>query len=553
MPSPYLSGTTTSVNVPNGRTEVDALITDERWGSSGSSVTYLTYSFPWKNGALAYFDADYSYDNEQESGEGFSQTQQAAARSAVTEWSYVANIRFSETAETSQSVGEIRFGLTSAASISDSWGWAYLPSEEYPGAGDIWVNYEFAYESWAAGSYNYSSLLHEIGHALGLKHPHEDGVLMPSELDNSVYTVMSYEEAFDYVSPETPMVLDILAIQYMYGANYSYNSGNSTYTFDPSRPFLKTIWDGGGTDTINIENFDGDTQIDLTAGSYSKLSAEGSKQFGIAYNCIIENVIGGRGSDRILGNTANNHLDGGDGSDTAVFGDNYADCTISTLSDGYLVTTKTSGSDHLTNIEYASFLDRTISLATYQGTSSGGTSSGGSWSWVEVGETIIQHGAVSLYVSSSGALYFLATSGLEFGADNVDPYVFKKGNGKVLTFKTAPMNFFENNDGIVSVFLTNSKGKWSEMMFDDETGQMIGAKIKHTAASLLIAEADYNFDINSDGSVGASNESFIQKKILVTRGFEGHRSELGFSADSRKDQDDIQLMGQADIGELIWL
>jgi serralysin len=154
MPSPYSSGPTTFVNVPSGRTEVDALITDERWGSSASSVTYLTYSFPWKNGVQAHFDADYSYDNEQWFGEGFNQTQQAAARAAVGEWSYVANIRFSENTETIQSVGEIRFGLSSADSISDSWGWAYLPSEDHPSAGDIWVNYEFGYESWAAGSYN---------------------------------------------------------------------------------------------------------------------------------------------------------------------------------------------------------------------------------------------------------------------------------------------------------------------------------------------------------------------------------------------------------------
>jgi hypothetical protein len=553
MPSPYSSGPTTFVNVPSGRTEVDALITDERWGSSASSVTYLTYSFPWKNGVQAHFDADYSYDNEQWFGEGFNQTQQAAARAAVGEWSYVANIRFSENTETIQSVGEIRFGLSSADSISDSWGWAYLPSEDHPSAGDIWVNYEFGYESWAAGSYNYSSILHEIGHALGLKHPHEDGVLMPSELDNSLYTVMSYEEAFDYVYPETPMVLDILAIQYMYGTNYSHNSGNNTYTFSDSRPFLKTIWDGGGTDTVNIENFDGNTEIDLTPGSYSKLSPDGSKQFGIAYNCIIENFIGGHGSDRIRGNTSNNNLDGGGGSDTAVFIDSYADCTISASSDGYLITTKTSGSDYLKNIEYASFLDQTISLATYQGSSSGSSSSGSSWSWLEVGETVIQQGAVSLYVSSSGTLYFLAASGLEFGADNVDPFVFKKGNGKVLTFKTAPINFFENDDGIVSVFSMNLKGKWSEMMFDDETGHMINAKIKHTTTSLLLAEADYNFDINNDGLVGASSGSVIQKKFHVVNGFEEYRGDLGFSADTRRAQDDLHLMGQGDAGELIWL
>jgi hypothetical protein len=35
------------------------------------------------------------------------------------------------------------------------------------------------------------------------------------------------------------MMLDILAIQYLYGANYSYHATNDTYTIDPSKPFLE--------------------------------------------------------------------------------------------------------------------------------------------------------------------------------------------------------------------------------------------------------------------------------------------------------------------------
>jgi hypothetical protein len=42
------------------------------------------------------------------------------------------------------------------------------------------------------GSLAYEALLHEIGHALGLKHPFEGEYKLPSELDNTENTVMSY-------------------------------------------------------------------------------------------------------------------------------------------------------------------------------------------------------------------------------------------------------------------------------------------------------------------------------------------------------------------------
>ena len=629
MASPYSSGPTTSVNTTSGQTEIDALITDERWGSIGSTTTYLTYSFPWKSSSTATFRNYYSYEDEPSSGFALNSTQQAAAVSSFTAWANVAKIVFSEVAETSINVGEIRVAFSSIYEIRDYWGWARTPGS-HTSSGDIWINLEFAYDSWSQGSYNYLSILHEIGHALGLKHPHEDGVVMPSNLDNSLYTLMSYEHQLNYVYPETPMVLDILAIQYMYGANYSYNAGDNTYTFDTGRAFLKTIWDGGGTDTLNLEAHYGNTEINLTPGSYSKLSEDGSKQFGIAYNCVIENAIGSQGSDHIQGNSADNYLDGGGSSDTlkgaagndyfdwnpnyrggddifyggtgndiyvvwgndsiieyenegtdtvwvttsyslenlsnienigaygstavnltgnslanlifgsnandvldgkggidkVVFTDVHADCTITANSGGYLITTKTNGSDQLTNIEYASFGDKTILLSTLsstssEGSSSGGSSSGGSssnsnyWGWVEVGDLIAENQSVSLYVSSGGTLYFLADSGLDSGAADVDPLVFKKANGKAFNFKIAPSNFIEKDDETISIFSKNAKGKWSELTFDSDTGHLIGTQIKHTLNSLLLVEEEYQFDIDNDGSIGTSGGGSSSSKTRL--------------------------------------
>jgi serralysin len=55
---------------------------------------------------------------------------------------------------------------------------------------------------------------------------------------------------------------------------------------------------------------------------------------GIAYGAVIENAIGGHGDDRINGNSANNHLTGGDGADTFIFADDASTDTITDFESG---------------------------------------------------------------------------------------------------------------------------------------------------------------------------------------------------------------------------
>ncbi len=61
-----------------------------------------------------------------------------------------------------------------------------------------------------AGEHGYTTLIHEIGHALGLKHPHDGAPNLPSGEDNHTNTVMSY--GFPGASPGTPMGYDIMAL-----------------------------------------------------------------------------------------------------------------------------------------------------------------------------------------------------------------------------------------------------------------------------------------------------------------------------------------------------
>lgn len=354
MTSPTSSLNTSNIGLSTSP-NINALIEGEKWGGGVGTGIALTYSFPWTDSATATFSGpqgigDYSSLNEQNASYrfGLNAVQQEAAIKALQSWANVANITFSKVTDTSSNVGDIRFAWTSVT--RNAWGWTYCPDSTYPSGGDVWIstlNDNAATNSWALGSYNYEALIHELGHALGLKHPFDGAPVLSSSLDNDLHTVMSYTRAPNsiypsagyidgeygwvsyQVSPETPMVLDIAAIQYIYGANTSYHSGNDTYTFDNTKPFFKTIWDAGGIDTISASNYTLSCLIDLTPGNYSSFKIppaantggqtttyDGTNALGLAYGCIIENAIGGSGNDTLAGNSGNNQLMGGLGNDT---------------------------------------------------------------------------------------------------------------------------------------------------------------------------------------------------------------------------------------------
>ena len=422
MSTPITSSPTSFV--PNsGVTPIDSLLSNDKWGGAAGTAAVVTYSFPWTSAINATFGGAgggaYSQLDEPSGTQhyGLDLFQEAAAMRAMEAWASVANIIPVLTEESDTSVGDIRFAWTSAvetaADGTTAWGWAYYPSASDPSGGDIWIHAGSAdaASDWSAGSYNYKSLIHETGHALGLKHPFEDGTVLPPALANYQFSVMAYDPAphsvfvditttatehswkAHYVVPDTPMLYDVAAIQYMYGANMTYRTGNDTYTFDTATPFLRTLWDAGGNDTISIANFSAGGKIDLQDGHYSSIhissdssaginwsspppvaTYDGTDNLAIAYGAVIENAIGGSGNDTLIGNSVANRLqgnggsnilDGGAGIDTAVYSGNLSAYTIAAKTGGgYTVSARANPAqtDTLTGIERLALADGTISL-----------------------------------------------------------------------------------------------------------------------------------------------------------------------------------------------
>jgi hypothetical protein len=234
---------------------INSLLLGYSWTGTTASPATVNYTY-----ATATTSSDSS--DGLSSGKVLSSTQENIAEQALQAWENVANIHFNETSASSAPIT-----IRQAVMPDNVAGWMSptLASSTRFASAD--VVFDSSYNSNPTrGTYQYSVFLHELGHALGLKHPGDyasegsaSGPYLPSSEDSTNLSVMSYydgstTDTSGYVL--TPMLYDIAAAQFLYGANTSYNASNTTYSLTGAKE-NQTIWDGGGTDTLNSTSYTG--------------------------------------------------------------------------------------------------------------------------------------------------------------------------------------------------------------------------------------------------------------------------------------------------------
>jgi hypothetical protein len=274
-----------------------AILTGYSWNCEPTLVPqrtpiFLTYSF-----ATRWSD------------ERFSAADQKLARYALKQWGDACGIRFLETRSTS---AEITFSWETLFWDSTTVAYAefpelYTPENCAPGevlerrafAGDVVFN--TGYKSDLENkSYMTYVLLHEIGHALGLKHPFHTSPYNRKKLgaadDHSKNTVMSYDNGGSTVYPTKLGPLDKQAIRELYGSDKSDGKHVSAWSWNKH------------TETLTQIAKEGADRIHGT-GVQDVIHGLGGN----------DRLFGFDGDDTLVGGAGHDTLSGSDGDDVFVF------------------------------------------------------------------------------------------------------------------------------------------------------------------------------------------------------------------------------------------
>lgn len=366
----------------SGNKNVDAVLIGSQWNSGiYQSFFYSFYSSAAQYGAGYDIDAQVAGTQAITGFSQFNAAQQAGARYAMALISGYTNANFTEVA--GGSYADFRFGNSTYPGSA----FANFPSS-LAQAGDMWFNLSQPFYSTAGiGNWGLATIMHELGHSLGLKHGHDDYTALnlqsyltspgarfgsqaiDSNLDGQPYSLMTYRGAIGspisfqgdgFNQPQTYMALDIAALQYMYGADFSSsqaNAGDSVYEFSTAtgqmfingvgqgqptgNVVFRTVWDGGGNDTYYLANYSTPMDLDLNPGGWMVFDYDAAGGFlqrannqplsggpvyapGNVANAylyqgntasLIENVVSGTANDFITSNVKANNVNGNVGND----------------------------------------------------------------------------------------------------------------------------------------------------------------------------------------------------------------------------------------------
>ncbi len=315
------------------------------------------------------------------------------------------------------SIVDLHFVYTTAGSSNIKLGYENMTVggyASYPPDGRIYINEDAVGTISTPGSGWYLALIHELGHALGLKHPFEVAPILPTSLDTHAASVMSYNDfvLFDPVSNifssyQSYAPLDLQALIALYGeatnipntaftfqfsetSSFSYGAKNATvnmlapfYLYDSNHAVtldFSQLADSAEHLTIDLKDY-GITyappaglsyvQLNNKTGVPSDIQLASSDapifNTSISSNTDIAAVVCSPLDDTITvgGCGVDVSIDGGAGIDVVVFSGASTEYSITDLGDTISVAdmiTNRDGTDVLANVDVLQFIDKTIDL-----------------------------------------------------------------------------------------------------------------------------------------------------------------------------------------------
>lgn len=334
-----------------------ALLSGNYWNGIETSGTPVIVTFSFPTTVPGYVDSSVPGFTDSTAGSftPFTAAEQAQAIQALSEWASASGIIFVQVAP---GQGDINFQNVNlnTTTYAGAGGVGFYPFGNWYGAsypnyvtdltasGDVFMNSQDigAAGGNAADSVNYGTLLHEIGHAIGLKHPTQDVVdyaALPNPVDHDqelmtddpALTIMSeMEDTAPGAGAEHLKTLDMQAAAYLYGPAGT----GGVYTYDETNTVTQWSWNSGtetpssmvigpvvaGSNSVSDWTWNPATQT-LTQTALH----ENETVIGTSVNDVITGLPGDRlfaldGNDSLTGAGGGDSLYGGAGNDTLVGG-----------------------------------------------------------------------------------------------------------------------------------------------------------------------------------------------------------------------------------------